>query len=273
MIGHLLGAAGAVEAVAVIEAIQTGAPRIATRETLLKPYVQSMPYSTFETLDQALLPGCLWRALLPFAASISITCHGTMPCSLGKPCQLEVPRTKGAASLWPGHTLSTSITLHINLAPEQERLLHARTCGPQPCSPSQRGRCFDRYWCVLAGWVHPNINLDDPEGDVELEILVGPQKQQVRSCQLSCTLASTCNLPCYRPLSLIAALAYLLATRSMDTAVTLCSQHPMPHSRLEVVRLVCGRDRHGIAHVGRLALPSDSCRDSSSLTCRRLIAK
>ena len=32
----------------------------------------------------------------------------------------------------------------------------------------------------LPGWVHPNINLDDPEDDVELEILVGPYKQQVR---------------------------------------------------------------------------------------------
>jgi hypothetical protein len=27
--------------------------------------------------------------------------------------------------------------------------------------------------------VHPNINLDDPEDGVELEILVGPHKQQV----------------------------------------------------------------------------------------------
>ena len=50
---------------------------------------------------------------------------------------------------------------------------------------------------ITAGWVHPNINLDDPEGDVELEILVGSQKQQVRSCKFSVCLArvETCAYP------------------------------------------------------------------------------
>ena len=30
-----------------------------------------------------------------------------------------------------------------------------------------------------AGWVHPNLNLEDPEDGVDTNILVGPKKQQL----------------------------------------------------------------------------------------------
>ena len=36
--------------------------------------------------------------------------------------------------------------------------------------------------CVKAitdGWVHPNVNLDDPEDDVDLALLVGPTKERL----------------------------------------------------------------------------------------------
>lgn len=38
------------------------------------------------------------------------------------------------------------------------------------------------YSCVAvppAGWVHPNLNLSDPEPEVDLNVLVGKEKEQV----------------------------------------------------------------------------------------------
>ena len=36
--------------------------------------------------------------------------------------------------------------------------------------------------CIKAineGWVHPNINLEDPEDDVDMNLLVGPEKERL----------------------------------------------------------------------------------------------
>ena len=32
---------------------------------------------------------------------------------------------------------------------------------------------------IATGWVHPNLNLTDPEDDVDVNLLVGPTKEQL----------------------------------------------------------------------------------------------
>lgn len=73
-------------------------------------------------------------------------------------------------------------------------LLHVRANSPR-CD-EDAGVALNTVH-ALTGWVHPNINLDDPEGDVELEILVGPQKQQVRSRRVLLILPLTFARPCF----------------------------------------------------------------------------
>lgn len=45
---------------------------------------------------------------------------------------------------------------------------------------------------LSTGFVHPNINLDDPEDGVEMDILVGPVKEKVRTRTLCSILDPQC---------------------------------------------------------------------------------
>ena len=44
--------------------------------------------------------------------------------------------------------------------------------------PASTTKQLQRPGCH-AGWVHPNLNLEDPEEGVDTNILVGPEKQQL----------------------------------------------------------------------------------------------
>ena len=40
-------------------------------------------------------------------------------------------------------------------------------------------QCSDKHSAWLTGYVHPNLNIEDPEDDVDTSILVGAEKQQL----------------------------------------------------------------------------------------------
>ena len=104
MIGHLMGAAGAVEAVAAIQAIRHSHPR----PLFLRPALRMHGIGGHRSL-------CFWSPLFRATACAMACANGGTPA---------------------GRT----------------------------------------------GWLHPNLNLDDPDPDVDLNLVVGPNKQQHAAC-------------------------------------------------------------------------------------------
>lgn len=126
MIGHLLGAAGAVEAIATVQAIRTGARRARAAATR--------------------------RSTGPWIPSIGRVGRKWDGCECARAS--AHPRVLGRWGMaLRGISLVTS---------GEEALADLKT----PCTRP-------------AGFVHPTLNMDDPEESVDLSVIVGAEKQRL----------------------------------------------------------------------------------------------
>ena len=127
MIGHLLGAAGAVEAVAAVQAIRTG------------------------ELERR------WGSFLK--QSCRLLCSQFAPTAAFK-----CARSWQLEKILPASCIAASLS--VCAAPVCTD--GHRTESPASCCAPQAAAC--------AGMLHPNINLTDPEDEIDLNVIVGDTK-------------------------------------------------------------------------------------------------
>ena len=142
MIGHLLGAAGAVEAIATVQAIRTGAGAACG-------FVDDVLSRALAAWGKICGGGHLCRC----GGCVELVCAVACPCGLDSSCKstlcghlfglvyaLALLSSKGALCTWI--PLLTQCT------------------GPP-------------------GYIHPTLNVDDPEECVDTSVIVGASKQQL----------------------------------------------------------------------------------------------